>query len=235
MTVLEQILSERFQADGALEQAAREQQAAAASLMDAAAALIDAAGTFGEGAGGYDAGAGSDMIFEGFGGNLSGLFKGTAGLPSLIRSLAGGKTGKVLGAATSGAMIGAKAGIMGAVLGGVLSGGIAAALTFGLPALFGGKQTPAQRSAEIESIIEGNRFNPPDSIEREIGFGSAGIGEFDLGAGDVPRVAAPVQVHVNVSAMDSRSFLDRAPEIASAVRKAMLDMHPINQMVKESF
>lgn len=40
-------------------------------------------------------------------------------------------------------------------------------------------------------------------------------------------------VVVNVSAMDSRSFMDRSGEIASAVREAMLHMHPINDVVSE--
>ncbi len=35
--------------------------------------------------------------------------------------------------------------------------------------------------------------------------------------------------------MDARSFMDRAPEIASAVRRAMLDMHPINNLIRETF
>ena len=42
--------------------------------------------------------------------------------------------------------------------------------------------------------------------------------------------AAP-QVTVNVSAMDSQSFMDRSSDIASAVREAMLNLHPINDVV----
>lgn len=44
------------------------------------------------------------------------------------------------------------------------------------------------------------------------------------------QVAAP-QVIVNVSAMDSQSFMDRSADIASAVREAMLNLHPINDVV----
>jgi hypothetical protein len=39
------------------------------------------------------------------------------------------------------------------------------------------------------------------------------------------------QVTVNVSAMDSQSFMDRSNDIASAVREAMLNLHPINDVV----
>jgi hypothetical protein len=42
--------------------------------------------------------------------------------------------------------------------------------------------------------------------------------------------AAP-QIIVNVSAMDSQSFMDRSNDIASAVREAMLNLHPINDVV----
>jgi hypothetical protein len=41
------------------------------------------------------------------------------------------------------------------------------------------------------------------------------------------------QITVNVSAMDSRSFLDRSTEIASAVREAMLNNHPINGVISD--
>jgi hypothetical protein len=47
--------------------------------------------------------------------------------------------------------------------------------------------------------------------------------------------AQPMQVTVNVSAIDSSSFQDYAPQLADAVRQAMLNMNPINQMIRESF
>jgi hypothetical protein len=43
----------------------------------------------------------------------------------------------------------------------------------------------------------------------------------------------PMQVTVNVQAMDSRSFLDRSGDIAAAVREAMLNMHSINDVVND--
>jgi len=45
------------------------------------------------------------------------------------------------------------------------------------------------------------------------------------------QTAAAPQVIVNVSAMDSQSFMDRSADIASAVREAMLNLHPINDVV----
>ena len=43
--------------------------------------------------------------------------------------------------------------------------------------------------------------------------------------------ASAPQITVNVSAMDSQSFMDRSSDIASAVREAMLNLHPINDVV----
>lgn len=55
-----------------------------------------------------------------------------------------------------------------------------------------------------------------------------------------PTPAAPAQqpayapqIIVNVSAMDSRSFMDRSGDIASAVREAMLNNHPINGVISD--
>ena len=40
-------------------------------------------------------------------------------------------------------------------------------------------------------------------------------------------------ITVNINAMDSQSFLDRSNDIASAVRLAMLNLHPINDVVAD--
>ena len=47
------------------------------------------------------------------------------------------------------------------------------------------------------------------------------------------EVRSVPQVVVNVSAMDSQSFMDRSDDIARAVRSAMLHMHPLNDLVDE--
>lgn len=41
------------------------------------------------------------------------------------------------------------------------------------------------------------------------------------------------QITVQVSAMDSQSFLDRSGDIANAVREAMLNNHPLNSVVAD--
>lgn len=58
--------------------------------------------------------------------------------------------------------------------------------------------------------------------------GAAGAGAT---AGGVNTTSSSPQVTVNVSAMDSQSFMDRSSDIANAVRQAMLNLHPINDVV----
>jgi hypothetical protein len=41
------------------------------------------------------------------------------------------------------------------------------------------------------------------------------------------------QITIQVQAMDSKSFLDHKEDIARAVREAMLNMHPVNDVVSE--
>jgi hypothetical protein len=48
-----------------------------------------------------------------------------------------------------------------------------------------------------------------------------------------PTAGKGAQITVNVQAMDARSFLDRSGDIAAAVREAMLNLNPINDVVSE--
>jgi hypothetical protein len=48
-----------------------------------------------------------------------------------------------------------------------------------------------------------------------------------------PAAAQPQQITVQVSAMDSKSFLDHSHEIARAVRNAMLNSHSLNDVVND--
>lgn len=58
-----------------------------------------------------------------------------------------------------------------------------------------------------------------------------GLSQAVRGAGS--EVRSVPQVVVNVSAMDSQSFMDRSDDIARAVRSAMLHMHPLNDVIDE--
>ena len=74
------------------------------------------------------------------------------------------------------------------------------------------------------------------AIQTQGGGTASGQGTaVDYGQGGAPRVvqnAAP-QVTIQVSAMDSRSFLDHSQDIAQAVRDAMLNMHSINDVISD--
>ena len=143
----------------------------------------------------------------------------------------------------TGGAAGGSGGLLGKLLGGFSRGLSLASLGFGLLNLFRGPQ---------KSPLDLKPFQSPTSLSLEVANTDnilRGLPRFDFSADGTPRpidaaassaVAgaagqSPVQVTVNVSAMDSRSFLDNAPVLAQAVREAMLHMHPINQLVRESF
>jgi hypothetical protein len=46
-----------------------------------------------------------------------------------------------------------------------------------------------------------------------------------------PAPGANITIHVQ--AMDSRSFMDNSDQIARAVREAMLNSHPLNDVIGE--
>jgi hypothetical protein len=76
-------------------------------------------------------------------------------------------------------------------------------------------------------------YTPPAEIPRGAGTDGAASAN-NTGRGAAPaQTAAPAHITVNVQAMDSQSFMDRSSDIASAVREAMLNLHPINAVVAE--
>ncbi|MGA2711989.1 MAG: hypothetical protein ABSG41_02700 [Bryobacteraceae bacterium] len=121
------------------------------------------------------------------------------------------------------------------VAGGVASSlfgglGLLSPLISGIASLFGGSSTPATLPI----------YRPPSPVAIDATLNSAtpsaaasgaatGSG---AGASASTSQAAPTpQVTVNVTAMDSQSFMDHSTDIANAVREAMLNMHPINGVV----
>ena len=149
---------------------------------------------------------------------LTGLSHELGGLPALLAGLVGG----------------AKDG--GSLLGGVLKSGLGLVpLGLKIAGLFGrgSKEQPAPIT----------RFLDPPSLALEVANTDdilAGFPRVDRDQRGELRVAGPQrtvvsqpQITVNVSAMDSRSFLDRSEDIARAVREAMLHMHPVNDLISE--
>jgi hypothetical protein len=106
-------------------------------------------------------------------------------------------------------------------------------LVTGLVKLFGGDGDDQPRFSPIP-------FDMPSAISIDAGVNAQGavipVGYSQTGqvreAVQSPQ-QQPLQIHVNVQAMDSRSFLDHRDEIAQAVRDAMLHSHSLNDVVGE--
>ncbi len=103
-------------------------------------------------------------------------------------------------------------------------------LLSGIARLFGG--------GKAEAPPELPAFQLPEQVSIDAGFSASrgDFGEVTRGVEPAPRVtqqSAQPLVSINVSAMDSRSFLDHSDEIARAVRQAMLDTHSLNDVVND--
>jgi hypothetical protein len=115
------------------------------------------------------------------------------------------------------------------ILGGGL--GLISPLISGIESLFGGSSKPP---APLPIYV------PPSPIAINATLQAASPGTPQTGNRSTEAATPPSattqpattqNVTVNVSAMDSQSFMDRSADIASAVREAMLNLHPINDVV----
>jgi hypothetical protein len=97
--------------------------------------------------------------------------------------------------------------------------GLLSPLISGISKLFGGSSTPAPLPV----------YTPPAPVA--ISGTLREPAPVSSQANGVPQPPAAPHVTVNVSAMDSQSFMDRSADIANAVREAMLNLHPINDVV----
>ncbi|MGE5486601.1 MAG: hypothetical protein ACM3ZB_02125 [bacterium] len=110
---------------------------------------------------------------------------------------------------------------------GIATGGVAPLIS-GLVKLFsgGGEKEP-------EPLV---LYTAPNAISYE-GEVTGARGVIWRTAGEAEPIAAPrtqpMQVTVQVQAMDSRSFLDHRDDIARAVRQAMLNSHSLNDVMGE--
>ncbi len=108
--------------------------------------------------------------------------------------------------------------------------GLLSPLISGIASLFGGSSKPAPLPIYVPPSpvsISGALTAPTTGSQQPSAAPASGSGS---SAASSQAAAAP-QVTVNVSAMDSQSFMDRSADIASAVREAMLNLHPINDVV----
>lgn len=124
------------------------------------------------------------------------------------------------------------------LLGGGL--GLLSPLISGIESLFGGgpsKPAALPIYTPPPPIAISGALQAPTSIQTPAGATSSGQpsgGAANSGqTTNSSQTNYSPQITVNVSAMDSQSFMDRSNDIASAVREAMLNMHPINNVVAD--
>ncbi len=131
---------------------------------------------------------------------------------------------------------GSVGGTIGSVATGILGGGLGllSPLISGIASLFGlGSSKPA--AAPLPYYTAPPSVQMSDTLRSATPTVAASAGNATSGSAGTQNTASPAsstpQVTVNVSAMDSQSFMDRSGDIASAVREAMLNLHPINDVV----
>ncbi len=82
-------------------------------------------------------------------------------------------------------------------------------------------------------------FQLPPSVQSQAGLTGGSNGQIvpvDYGQSGQPRApgaSSSPQINIQVSAMDSKSFLDHSDEIAQAVREAMLSSHALNDVIAD--
>ena len=127
-------------------------------------------------------------------------------------------------------------GVASSLLGGGL--GLLSPLISGIESLFGGSSTPAPLPVYTPPPpldITGALQAVPSSAQASSASGATSPAPAAQApapaAGSTSQANSAPQITVNVNAMDSQSFMDRSSDIASAVREAMLNLHPINDVV----
>jgi hypothetical protein len=118
-------------------------------------------------------------------------------------------------------------GIASSLFGGL---GLLSPLISGIASLFGGNSTPAPLpiyTPPSPVAIDGTLNSATPSAATSSGATASGPAT----SATTTQAAPTPQVTVNVTAMDSQSFMDHSTDIANAVREAMLNMHPINGVV----
>lgn len=142
-------------------------------------------------------------------------------------TLAVGQGAAAQSSGSSGSMLGA----IGSVASSFLGGGIVPLIS-GLIDLFGGG------SSDTPPVL--TRYSPPASLNFSAANGpGSSLQGVSYDQSGQPRTAgsnsggSSQAITIQVQAMDSQSFLDHSQDIASAVRQAMLNMHPLNDVISD--
>jgi hypothetical protein len=110
--------------------------------------------------------------------------------------------------------------------------GLFSPLISGIESLFGGgKSTPAPLPiytapppVAISAVLQA-----PAPVSMQPSASGPSVSQAPITTSN--QTSNATHITVNVSAMDSQSFMDRSSDIANAVREAMLNMHSINDVV----
>jgi hypothetical protein len=126
-------------------------------------------------------------------------------------------------------------GPLGSLASGLFGGapGMLSPLISGIASLFGGSSSPAALPFYIPppAVAISGSLNSATPALSGSGSAASNAGATAGNPSGSGQPAGAQQITVNVNAMDSQSFMDHSTEIASAVREAMLNMHPINDVV----
>jgi hypothetical protein len=117
-------------------------------------------------------------------------------------------------------------GTLGGIASSVLGSGLSPIIS-GLLSLFGGSST--------QNLSAPTPFSLPPAANYQAGVtGTGQVTPVDSGQNGQPRTqsanSAP-QVTVQVTAMDSQSFLDHSDDIANAVKSALLNSHSLSDVI----
>lgn len=111
---------------------------------------------------------------------------------------------------------------------GLLGAGLSPVLT-GLLGLFGGGGKSAPPPL--------NLYSAPMPVNQTMAVQGGVVSGGDFNQSGMPRSVASSsqqpQLTLNIQAMDTQSILNRSADIAQAVRQAMLNSHPINDVVAD--
>jgi hypothetical protein len=119
-------------------------------------------------------------------------------------------------------------GTLGGIASSILGSGLSPIIS-GLMSLFGGGST--------QNLSAPTPFMLPPAVNYQAGVAGTGqVAPVDSGQNGQPRIqstnSAP-QVTVQVSAMDSQSFLDHSDDIANAVKAALLNSHSLSDVITD--
>jgi hypothetical protein len=201
------------------------------SASQQAAIVINGGMAAGGGAaGGAGANAGQSALTDALTQNTSQLSQVQTAIQGQLDSLTANTDALNSSTAKSSGGSSTASNVAGGFLNSILGGGILGPILSGVMSLFGGGDSTGPSPL--------TQYAMPSSLNYQGGIQGSTVSNVDYDQNGQPRSSSPstqssspAQITVNVSAMDSQSFLDRSSDIANAVRKAMLESSSLNDVI----